>query len=225
MNKSFAIIAAVGLTVTAIAGPTHYSKLGIVTAARKLGRLNTMNAWIQQAGYWNEWLACQVFSDDYEGFDTITNAVVASGLATSAEISAVLEASRVENVEARLRALVESDKSLRERYHGGKIGQYILTNSWHTVIRPPRPDGTVVTNVMPIIIRVDLYGDGTVWTNGTARPITPVDPEAKKKAEREAWERREAVIRAWEAANLPPDLAELRRKQREAERRAKEAED
>ena len=106
---------------------------------------------------------------------------------------------------------------------GGKIGQYILTNSWHTVIRPPRPDGTVVTNVMPIIIRVDLYGDGTVWTNGTARPVTPVDPEAKKKAEREAWERREAVIRAWEAANLPPDLAELRRKQREAARQAKEA--
>lgn len=36
---------------------------------------------------------------------------------------------------------------------------------------------------------------------------------------------REAVIRAWEAANLPPDLAELRRKQREAARQAKEAEE
>lgn len=222
MNKLLAIIAAVGLTVTAIAGPAHYSKLGIVTGARKLGRLDAMNVWIQNAGYWNEWLAAQVFSDEYPGFADITNAVVASGLATGDEIAAVLEASRVENVEARLRALVESDKGLRERYHGGKIGQYILTNSWHTVIRPPRPDGTVVTNVMPIIIRVDLYGDGTVWTNGTARPITPVDPEAKKKAEREAWERREAVIRAWEAANLPPDLAELRRKQREAARQPQE---
>lgn len=36
---------------------------------------------------------------------------------------------------------------------------------------------------------------------------------------------RERVQAAWEAANLPPDLAELRRKQREAARQAKEAED
>ena len=225
MNKSLAIIAAVSIAASAIAVPNRYSKLGIVTAARRMGRLDAMNAWIKAAGKWDEWLACQVFQDDYEGFGTITNAIVASGLATGDEIAAVLEASRVENVEARIRALVESDKGLRERYHGGKIGQYILTNSWHTVIRPPRPDGTVVTNVMPIIIRVDLYGDGTVWTNGTARPVTPVDPEAKKKAEREAWERREAVIRAWEAANLPPDLAALRARQREAARQAKEAEE
>jgi len=35
----------------------------------------------------------------------------------------------------------------------------------------------------------------------------------------------ERVQAAWEAANLPPDLAELRRKQREAARQAKEAED
>lgn len=197
--------------LAAVAGPTHYSKLGIVTAARKLGRLDAMNAWIQNAGYWNEWLACQVFSDDYEGFDAITNAVVASGLATGVEIAAVLEASKVESETDRLRAMVESDKGLREKYHGGRIGQYILTNETGR------------------IIRVDLYMDGECWTNGVAERPRYVDPEAQKKAIAEAVaraaEERERVQAAWEAANLPPDLAELRRKQREAERQAKEAEE
>lgn len=209
MKKTlFAILLTVAAAAYAV--PTHYSKLGIVTGARKLGRLDAMNVWIQQAGYWNEWLACQVFSDDYEGFAQITNAVVASGLATSAEIAAILEASRVENETGRLRALVESDKGLRERYHGGRIGQYILTNETGR------------------IIRVDLYMDGECWTNGVAERPRYVDPEAQKKAIAEAVaraaEERERVQAAWEAANLPPDLAALRAAQREAERQAKQDE-
>ena len=43
----------------------------------------------------------------------------------------------------------------------------------------------------------------------------------KAKAEAE----RERVRAAWEAANLPPDLAALRAAQREAARQAKEAEE
>lgn len=213
MNKSLAIIAAVStIAASAIAVPNRYSKLGIVTAARAMGRLDAMNAWIKAAGKWDEWLACQVFQDDYEGFAQITNAIVASGLATDTEIAAILEASRVENVEARLRALVESDKGLRERYHGGRIGQYILTNETGR------------------IIRVDLYADSTVWTNGYTYGVNPLlDPEAMAKAIAEAKAKadaeRERVQAAWEAANLPPDLAELRRKQREATRQAKEAEE
>ena len=212
MNKSLAIIAAVSIAASAIAVPNRYSKLGIVTAARAMGRLDAMNAWIKAAGKWDEWLACQVFQDDYEGFGAITNAIVASGLATGDEIAAVLEASRVENVEARLRALVESDKGLRERYHGGRIGQYILTNETGR------------------IIRVDLYADATAWTNGYTYGVSPLlDPEAQAKAIAEAAARaaeaRERVQAAWEAANLPPDLAALRARQREAARQAKEAEE
>lgn len=208
MNKSLAIIAAAGLAVTTLAAPTKYSKLGIVTGARRLGRLEQMNAWIQNAGYWNEWLACQVFSDDYEGFDAITNAVVISGLATSAEIAAILEASRVDDETARLRAVVEGDKALRERYHGGRIGTYILTND------------------VGRLIRVDLYADATAWTNGTSSAIgKTLDPEAAAKALAQAAAERERVRAAWEAANLPPDLAALRAAQREAERQAKESED
>ena len=205
-------ILAILLTVAAAAyaAPAHYSKLGIVTGAKRLGRLEAMNAWIQQAGYWDEWLACQVFSDDYQGFAAITNAVVVSGLATSAEIAGILEAARVESETVRLRALVESDKSLREKYHGGRIGQYVLTNDTGR------------------IIRVDLYMDGECWTNGVAERPRYVDPEAQKKAIAEAVaraaEERERVQAAWEAAHLPPDLAALRAAQREAARQAKEAE-
>ncbi len=209
MKKAiFAILLTVA--AAAYAAPAHYSKLGIVTGAKRLGRLEAMNAWIQQAGYWDEWLACQVFSDDYQGFAAITNAVVVSGLATSAEMAGILEAARVESETDRLRALVESDKSLREKYHGGRIGQYVLTNDTGR------------------IIRVDLYMDGECWTNGVAERPRYVDPEAQKKAIAEAVARaaedRERVQAAWEAAHLPPDLAALRAAQREAARQAKEAE-
>ena len=194
--------------LAAVAAPTKYSKLGIVTGARKLGKLEAMNAWIQNAGYWNEWLAAQVFSDEYPGFADITNAVVASGLATGPEIAAILEASRVEADAERLLLLVESDKGLREKYHGGKIGTYLLTNE------------------VGRLISVDLYGDATAYTNGTTQAVRPpVDPEALAKEMARRAAEHERVIAAWEAANLPPDLAELRRKQREAARQAKEADE
>lgn len=214
--KRLATLTAIALLCAGIAGaqgvPQHYSKLGIVTAARKMGKLDAMNAFIKSIGAWDEWLACQVFSSDYEGFDSLTNAVVVSGLATSAEVAAVLEASRVENELDRLRALVEGDKSMRERYHGGRIGQYVITNE----------SGR--------IIKVDLYYDGNAWTNGYTYAVNPLlDPEAQKKAMAEAIaraaEERERVQAAWEAAHLPPDLAALRARQREAARQAKEAEE
>ena len=199
MKKTLAICAAIGFAVSCIATPTKYSKLGIVTGARRLGRLEQMNAWIQAAGYWNEWLACQVFSDDYEGFDQITNAVVTSGLATGEEIAAILAASRVEDEMARLLAVVESDKNLRERYHGGRIGTYLVTNE------------------VGRLISVDLYGDATAYTNGTTQAVRPpVDPEALAKEMARRAAEHERVVAAWEAANLPPDLAALRAAQREA---------
>lgn len=87
------ILIAAALGGVAPATATQYSKLGIITAAKSLGKWQTMNQWIQGAGYWDEWLACQYFSDEYPGFDQITNAVVASGITTAEEIAAVLAAS------------------------------------------------------------------------------------------------------------------------------------
>jgi hypothetical protein len=207
MKRTLTLIAAATIAASALAVPARYSKLGIVTAARKMGRLEAMNAWIQAAGYWDEWLACQVFQDDYDGFSAITNAVVVSGLATSAEIASILEFSRVENETARLLAVIESDKNLREKYHGGRIGTYILTNETGR------------------LISVDLYGDATAYTNGTTQAMRPpVDPEALAKEMARRAAEHERIVAAWEAANLPPDLAALRAAQREAARQAKEAE-
>ena len=110
-----------------------------------------------------------------------------------------------------MRRLVEADKSLRERFHGGRIGQYILTNETGR------------------IIHVDLYGDGNCWTNGVAERPHYTDPEATKKAIAEAKAKaaaeHERVVAAWEAANLPPDLAALRARQREIERQNAGGED
>lgn len=199
MKKAFAIAALAASTLAASAAiPVHFSKLGIVTAARQMGKLEAMNAWIQQAGYWDEWLACQVFSDDYPGFAAITNAVVATGLATAEEIGAVLAASRVEPTTERIVMMIEGDRNLREKYHGGRIGQYIVENE----------EGR--------LIRVDLYADRSVWTNGLTEAVRALaDPEAEAKRLAALAVERERVQAAWDAANLPPDLAALRARQRE----------
>ena len=102
----------------------------------------------------------------------------------------------------RMLILVEGDKGLRERWHGGKIGTY------------------VVTNESGRLIKVDLYFDETCWTNGTTSPapVAIKDPEKHARELAEAAERAEQIRQAWERANLPPDLAELRARQREIER-------
>ena len=211
MNRKTAC-AALAVAVAALsAGAAQYSKLGIVSAMRRLGRVDEMNQWIQQAGYWDEWLACQVFADDYPGFDAITNAAVASGLVSADEAAGILAESRIERSEssqiAALMLLVENNRQLREQFHGGRLGQYVVTND----------SGR--------IIRVDLYADGSAWTNGTTTAVVIADPEARAKELARQAEERERVRAAWEAANLPPDLAALRAAQRERERQNAAAED
>lgn len=103
--------------------------------------------------------------------------------------------------------LVEGDRKLRERFHGGRIGQYIVENE----------DGR--------LIRVDLYADTTVWTNGhTIAGSILKDPEAEARRLAALEVERERVQAAWDAANLPPDLAALRARQREVERQNAAAE-
>lgn len=102
--------------------------------------------------------------------------------------------------------LIEHDKKLREAFHGGRLGQYVVTND----------SGR--------IIRVDLYGDATAWTNGTTTAVRITDPEARAKELARLAEEQERIRAAWEAANLPPDLAALRAAQRERERQNAAAE-
>lgn len=118
--------------------------------------------------------------------------------------------SRIDAAEARDDAVVmvfEGDQRLREAWHGGKIGTY------------------VVTNESGRLISVSLYGDATAWTNGVSTPVRlPADPERRAKELARLAEERERLQAAWEAANLPPDLAALRAAQREAARQAEAAE-
>lgn len=85
----------------------------------------------------------------------------------------------------------------RTAWHGKRLQQYLLTND------------------VGAIYVVNLYEDG--YTHQLpARKVTPVDPEAKAKAAAAAKARAEAVRAAWEAANLPAELAALRAAQRSA---------
>ena len=92
----------------------------------------------------------------------------------------------------------------RRKWHGERIGQYILT--------------TGETNAVgrEVFVRVDLYADGFVMTNRAVRARQQIiaDPEAAAKAAAEAKRRADEARAAWESANLPPDLAALRALQR-----------
>ena len=90
------------------------------------------------------------------------------------------------------------DDSGRRRWHGDRIGQYVITNG-------------------STLVRVDLYADGFAATNAAERVGSRIaDPEAAAKARIEARRKAEELRAAWERANLPPDLAALREAQRQA---------
>lgn len=78
----------------------------------------------------------------------------------------------------------------RRQWHGDRMRQYVFTNATGR------------------LMCVSLYQDGFCHTGMAQRARFAPDPEAKAK--------REAEIRAWEAAHLPPDLAALRDVQRRA---------
>ena len=92
----------------------------------------------------------------------------------------------------------------RAKWHGDRIGQYIL------------PTGETNAVGREVFVRVDLYADGFVSTNRAVRAKMAIvaDPEAAAKAAAEAKRRADEARAAWEAANLPPDLAALRALQR-----------
>ncbi len=92
----------------------------------------------------------------------------------------------------------------RAKWHGDRIGQYIL------------PTGETNSVGREVFVRVDLYADGFVVTNRAVRARQSIiaDPEAAAKAAAEAKRRADEARAVWESANLPPDLAALRALQR-----------
>lgn len=126
---------------------TQYSKLGIITASKKMGKWGAVKSWIAAAGYEDEWQACSYLSDDYPEFDAITNVLVSSGILAPAELAQIMSAALDTAVpDSMLQRVVENDcktSSGRVRWHGRLVLQTIDTNACE---------------------KAELYEDGTVFT-------------------------------------------------------------
>lgn len=126
IERAFLWIALAGLAAVAAfaaaADATQYSCLSIVTAAKRIGKWDALKAWIAASGLRDEWEKCSYVSDDSPQYAAATNALVAGGVLTAAEVAAVLAESVDPAVPDDLlrRAYAEDMKSLsgRVRWHG-----------------------------------------------------------------------------------------------------------
>ena len=71
----------------------RYSKLKLIVASKAAGKWEAFKAFIAQAGYEDEWQACQFLSSGYEQFEQAKTAIIAAGIATAEEVDAILDAS------------------------------------------------------------------------------------------------------------------------------------
>ena len=69
----------------------RYSKLKLIVAAKDAGKWADVKTFIQKADIEDEWNACQYITSDYPIFISATNAVVASGIATSDQVEQFLK--------------------------------------------------------------------------------------------------------------------------------------
>ena len=76
----------------------RYSKLKLIVASKAAGKWEAFKAFIAQAGYEDEWQACQFLSSGYEQFEQAKTAIIAAGIATADEIEAILASSVDEEV-------------------------------------------------------------------------------------------------------------------------------
>ena len=128
------LVFVVSICLTAIlAEATQYSKLALITAAKKVGRWDALKAWIASADLQDEFQNCAYLSDDYPQFAAITNSIVSSGAATAQEVAAILAASKDTAVaEALLRHVYEKDMRTSEgrvKWHGAVTNVIFDTNA------------------------------------------------------------------------------------------------
>lgn len=159
-----------GVALAHQAHAVHYSKLGIVTAAKAAGKWETVKSWIAANGYTDEWQAAAYFSDEYPLFANITNKVVKSGIATREEIDAFLVAAKDTAPDAILSAAYSRDMESaagRKRWHGGFTSRF-ETNVTERTIK-----------------RIDTYEDGYVYVEkGRGRRYLTQEEEAERAARR-----------------------------------------
>lgn len=176
------------------ASATQYSKLAIITAAKSAGKWDGLKAWIQKAGYYDEWLVASYLSDEYPQYPAITNAIVSAGVATSAELAGILQASKDTAI---------PDVVLNARY-SRDVASESGRVSWHG----KRVGGPVED--MERQVQIYTYEDGTKFEI----PFTKANPltvEARFKLEI----KRKAEAEAKRLAQMPPQLQEIERKRQE----------
>lgn len=176
MKKLATIVLAAALCSALFAA--QYSKLGIITAAKSAGKWDVLKSWIATAGYTDEWQAAAFFSDQYPAFAQITNAVVASGVATAQEVEAILAAARDTAPDALLAAAYAHDMQTsagRARWHGGNPVSECRTNETTRIIE-----------------RADIYPDGWEYIVPASRrkALTPEEAAARAASRRTAKQAR-----------------------------------
>lgn len=191
--KKMMIVLAVG-AVLFQAGATQYSKLAIITAAKSAGKWDGLKSWIQQAGYYDEWLVASYLSDEYPQYPAITNAIVSAGVATADELAAILKASKDTAI---------PDVVLNRRY-ACDVASERGRVSWHG----KRVGGPVED--MERQVQIYTYEDGTKFeipfTKAKALTV-----EARFELER----KRKAEAEAKRLAQLPPGLQDVERQRQE----------
>ena len=173
-----------GVALAPQAHAVHYSKLGIVTAAKAAGKWDVVKTWIAENNLIDEWQAAAYFSDEYPLFAEITNKVVMSGIATCEEIDAFLASAKDTAPDAILSAAYSRDMESaagRRRWHGGFTSRF-ETNVTERTIK-----------------RIDTYEDGYVYVEpGRGRRYLTPEEEAERAARRKTrtLDERIAALRA-----------------------------
>ena len=114
----------------------QYSKFEIVVAAKQAGKWDALKTWIDDAGFSDEWLAVEYLIDSDPQFAAITNAVVATGIATAEEVAAIISAARDTAPDALLTDVYGREiknEAGRTRWHGKCISKVTDVEAWEWV--------------------------------------------------------------------------------------------
>ena len=191
MRKTICIMLAV--LFAGVATATQYSKLKIITAAKELQRWDGLKAWIQQSGYYDEWLVCQYLSDEHPAVPVLTNALVSSGILTAQELGTILNKSK--------------DTSIPDAVLIGKYTRDVKSESGRVAWHGKRTDWKEDVNTLTV---TEIYEDGTKFIS-SFEIVKPQSAESRlalqAKKDKEAQEKR--------LAQLPPGLQEVERRRQE----------
>ena len=174
---------------------TQYSKLSIITAAKAAGKWNALKAWIQQAGYYDEWLVASYLSDEYEQYPAITNAIVSAGVCTAQELAAILTASK--------------DTAIPDTLLNGRYKRDVASETGRVSWHGKRVGGPVED--MDRLVQIYTYEDGTKFEI----PFTKAKP-LSVNARFALEQKRKAAAEEKRLKQLPPRLQEIVRQRHEA---------